>query len=900
MSMRAWALTAWTGVVFVLATLLLVYAGDESAALRKLSASPPSTLQLLTMPLDRCQPGDLRHAVLPIAFAGLLLIYAIFGAPSSTAEKPHPRGRGNRTAENTASPADTAVSWRSCWLEMMALATIALSLASALYNETWLLSRGWILEFSAGCGWAVLLSRVIDRAGVRRILVAGSIVALCAVVMSFQFRSAHHLKEFAWPIGPVTLTAGMAALWTAVALTFLFALGPQISRRQFSPLGILWTVVVLLAVLALFAFANRRGAMLAVMAAAYFTVMVMTWRISTTKKTKLLILASIPVLAGGAILYAAAQSQSSDPRASIPVAYRWVYWKNTFAHLADAPLLGHGPDLFMSRMSSVIGRQRAEMPRVLHGTIDPEAHNEWLQAAFELGLPGALLYLAIPLLAVVLAVKTWLRPVVAVRSKSESPATPEATALLACAAGIVAVLVSEGTSVCLRRGGMNVWYWTLIGLIAGWIRSGAVSIRPSSLAPSRMIARITAITAALALGVLIVGEARGRIAHAQGCLQLDRKDPRAAESLAAAGWRLGAWQAYGARADLGDAQLAAASASAIDPAEAKSRALQAEKTLRELYEIDPAYPGAACRLAQALQLAGDLPAACDVLKQFVTTINSYDMYANYLRLSWCPLEPGDAVACIEHALRDGEWIPSAAGKAATAFESPAISTTWTPRVLAALDAVSRQESSQWANTVTPETIRLEAVRLAAAGDYASADRMQSYAVDAYSRLAQEQSPFRRSSFAEADASLMSARFMFAADPLNPTRALKQIKRAESLALDGIPQRTVANAGQNDERIGGQILPAKFPPRLSPLWRFSALLRLAAGDDIRWVQQRIEWSLPEDRRASTDVAAELGAIASELVKVYARYDESRRPRHFADLAAVAQRFGPPPAPAVPNR
>lgn len=904
MSMRAGVLTAWTSVVFILATLLLSHAGDAGAALREFAGTSPSTLQLLTMPINRSQPSDLRHGVLPIAFAGLLLISAAIGRPSGPASKSAGRPKKERPLDHSAHPLSAISVWTSYWLELLSLATIVLAVVSALYNDSWLLSRGWILEFAAGCGWAILLSRVIDLRGIKQIFIAGSLVAVCAVLMSFQYRQAHHVEYFAWPIGPVTLTAGMAALWAASALAYLFRLLPHSSRTGASPLAILWAMLVLLAVVAALVVAARRGAWLAVLGASFFMAIVMIWRRCRTRGSKLLLLASAPALSALVILYAVAQSRSADPRSSIPVTFRWAYWKNTVARLADAPLLGRGPDMFICKMSSIIGQQRAEMPRVLHGTIDPEAHNEWLQAAFELGLPGALLYLAIPLVAVAFAVKTWLRGAdvnaASARSKSESQIRPDAAMLLACAAGIVAILISESTSVCLRRGGMNVWYWTLIGLIAAWMRQGTSLLR-KAFAPSRRgIARLAAIAAAAALCILLAGEAHRRIAHARGCLLLNRDDRLAAESLAEAGWRLGAWQAIGARADLGEAQLAVARTAPKGSAISTSWASKAAETLRELYRIDPAYPGAVCRLAQALQLAGDLPAACDALERYLATVNVFDMPANYLRVVLCPLDPEHTVACVEHALRDGEWMPGVAAKTAAAFESPAISQSWTQRVLTALDAVSRRDTSQWANTVAPETLRLEAVRLAAIGHFPTADRMETTAVDAYARLAQEQSPYRRSSFAEADASLASAKFMFAADPLNPGRALERIKQAESLALDGIVQRAVVHGDPSSERIGGQVLPAEFPARLSPLWRFSALLRLAAGDDPRWVQQRVEWSLPEDRRTGTNVAAELGAIASELVKVYAHYDESRRPRHFADFAALAQRFNPPAAPAVPNR
>ena len=101
----------------------------------------------------------------------------------------------------------------------------------------------------------------------------------------------------------------------------------------------------------------------------------------------------------------------------------------------------------MAKMSTIIGQRRGHMPRILHGNIDPEAHNEWLQAMFELGLPGGLLYLAIPVAAIGLATRAWLRDTAVIH-----PIT-----LLACASGLIAIVVSESGSICLsaRRHGTS-------------------------------------------------------------------------------------------------------------------------------------------------------------------------------------------------------------------------------------------------------------------------------------------------------------------------------------------------------------------------------------------------------------------------------------------------------------
>jgi hypothetical protein len=91
---RAWALTAWTGVVFILATLLLSNAGDERAIPR--TVAELTALDLLLMPIARAQPAELRLLVLPVGLAGLLLIAALLPAPVAAAGLPSDSSKKSR------------------------------------------------------------------------------------------------------------------------------------------------------------------------------------------------------------------------------------------------------------------------------------------------------------------------------------------------------------------------------------------------------------------------------------------------------------------------------------------------------------------------------------------------------------------------------------------------------------------------------------------------------------------------------------------------------------------------------------------------------------------------------------------------------------------------------------
>ena len=887
MSWRAWALTAWTGVVFILATLLLSNPGDGRTAPR--AAASPTDLELLLMPIARAQPGELRLLVLPVGLAGLLLLSALFPTASRATNDSRSRPREARAVAKGLPPVTTASFVADYWLELLSAATIAFALASTFANDFWIISRGWILQLAAGCGWAILIARMADRRCVERILLAGSVIAVLAIALSFWHRQTYQVEYFSWPIGPVTLSAGMAAIWAAIALSFAIADYPRHLRARISWTRMFWIGAVIISAGAMLVVAARRGAWLAVMGAAGFSAMFVAWRSWPTKRARALVLLTAAAVAALAIGYVVSQSRSVDPRASIPLTYRFIYWKYTIAHLGDAWLLGHGPDSFLCRMSAIIAGQRSRMPHILHGTIDPEAHNEWLQAIFELGLPGGLAYLAITVIALYLATRSWLRP-----DRRES-AVPVSLSIvpLALAAGLLAILISEAGSICLRRGGMNVWYWTLIGAVAAWVRAdsgrsfGAIALSPFA----SKVGRFAAVTAALGLVFVVSNEARRRIAHARGNLHRGHDDLLAAQSLDEAGWRLGAWQALAARADLADAQLAAARSSRFD-------ASQAAATWGELHRYCPAYPGAAFRLAQSQQLTGDTAAACETLKQYLSTINAHDMPANALYAASCPLSPNEFLEHVHRALRDGEWMAAVEQKLNSVFNAPDVSATWGNRVLGAIKAVGADSCAEWADSSAPETLRIEAVRIAAMKDFASAARVQAAAVRAYARLEKENSPYRRGAFAEADASLRHANYLFLAEPLETSRALECLREAERLAIGGLPQRSVAGADPRAEWVGGRVVPAEFPPRLRPLWRFGAMLHLAAGSDSRVVQLRVEWSLPDDKKSPQSSLAQMCAIAAELVDIYSPFESARRPATFANLVTLAnhvRRPAPPPRP-----
>ena len=119
------------------------------------------------------------------------------------------------------------------------------------------------------------------------------------------------------------------------------------------------------------------------------------------------------------------------------------------------------------KTTTALSRQRAEEPRILHGTIDFDGHNEWLQAAFELGIPGALIYIALPISVLVVAGRGWREATGARR-----------IILLALMAGLIEICVAEASSVNLRYSILPGWFWTLMGLTLAISRQGSALREP--------------------------------------------------------------------------------------------------------------------------------------------------------------------------------------------------------------------------------------------------------------------------------------------------------------------------------------------------------------------------------------------------------------------------------------
>jgi hypothetical protein len=234
----------------------------------------------------------------------------------------------------------------------------------------------------------------------------------------------------------------------------------------------------------------------------------------------------------------------------------------------------------------------------------------------------------------------------------------------------------------------------------------------------------------------------------------------------------------------------------------------------------------------------------------------------------------------------GEWGGSAA---------------WQARVAAARVDAGRKPT-EWKDALCPEVLRLEAWRLAAAGQTAAARDMANGAAFATtSPGAEGGTRLARDPAAEADAFATYARLVYLANPRDYRRALEMIEIAEERAMNSVPHVVRSSDRADAEMIGDRIVVSEFPERTESMWQMSALLHLAAGK-TRNLTVRIMGSLPAERRNQAEVNRVLGELAFVLLSDFSRVAPGERPANFDSYAEIVRRYRPEllPGASAPNR
>lgn len=872
-----WLAVAWIILVLAAGTLLLCPqigkpdVGAESA--------PPLRYirQCFTLPIGMLGTTDLRSYVLMVAFVGIGLATALASRRSEPA-----------AASATSSTVRSEPCIGACnAFTVVGVAMLAWGLLSAFINRSWELSIGWWLTAACGVLWASWLSRCVTPAQVARALVGAALVAAVALGATLAHRAQLGFRYVRWPIGPLTTTAVMSALWSAAGVAGLAALVTVPCGNGGSSLrvGRLLAPVLLLALaLPTLFITGRRGALLASVASTLFVVVMSAWR-RWPKRRGLFIAAVVAAAAaGGAFVW----RQSTNPQREVsgPLALRYVYWQEMAHSISRWWLFGVGPDMFAPDMATASAMSRAEMPHVVHGSIERSAHNEWFQAFYELGLVGGLLYVALPLMTMAAAWRAFLR---------SSNAMHRAT-LLALMAALASILVSESSSINLRHAVLPVWYWTILGLTlaAARGRTEPTSCVDSRWMPRPAVGRLLAGVLALIVLLQVVNDVQANRARAMGTQLLGRDDEKAIGYFEIGTGILGAENWLKARFELGVAQsnrlreltrqgsAAATQPAAEDRARVAAAALDAWGTL---YRRCAGFPDAGSRFAEALVNAGRRDDARQLLADYLKRLNPYDAPGNLLFAHLFAESPAEKIACAERAAR-AAGVDLIEGPMQRWLADPAVAAQWQQHVRDAETDVTTRLEPQWSNPLAPETLRIEAARLAALKQIQDAARLQALAAKTYGQLYTDNNPHRRAHRAEQDAWTRAAQYAFDADPGAPEQAWQLAREAERFAVLGIEHEYLARPNLRGEFVGDVVIPVELPDHLRPLWRTSAKMFLAVGRE-KDADVRILSAAPADLRGSVPaLQAFKQQLARELVAAFSTLPAGRRPANFQRLEQLA--------------
>lgn len=788
------------------------------------------------------------------------------------------------------------------WIAAVAAVVTLLSICSAWSNGTAALSWGWIARFVVGAGWALLIARAFSPRMVRQTVAALLALGLVAMLLAIADRADRGLLHFRWPIGPITATAALAAVWTALAATWASMLvierKSQASARRLPFWGtVLFLVLVAAAAVYVLQQTGRRapGLGLAAGVLAGAAIVLRSRFRSRRLDAGFCVLAILAF--GGAAVYCAGQLRSPTRVTSGPVSLRLALWRLSGELIAERPWLGGGPDTFVVEMTNKTAPYRAEAPQFFHGNVDPYAHNEWLQAAAELGLPAAAAYLALPLGLVFLAA----RRRTCCGGSCDSP--EQRAVVVALTAGLVTIVALEFASITLRTPIMPVWYWTVLGLLAAALRTAPPEPQPvlqpvtAERAPGAQDAHVPceerdgavprAIPAKTVVWGLLAAACLGVSWHEVNNA-LVKTDPAAAARRGAGGLRLCADKTIGAwhRA----ARIALAKAEATS---ASGDIQSARAAWKHLYELMPAYLDVPADYAKSLLLAGRTDEARTILRSSLKTgFDPYNVAANTLYAKLLIDDPVGRLRCVQRALRAGEFDESLRAVLLDALAHPDAAQAL-ENDLPKARAVARGEAD--GDSIVDATVELLRVNAAwdmARGRPAEAIADQRLAAEFYERLEETNNRYRRTHAAETDAFLTLARWLYEQAAADYEAAYAAVLLAERYAVLGISHELVAHPEPDQGFVGGVVIPTELPPRLTPLWKLSALLHVVAGHDQDYaLLARVMSSLPPEQRTQDGIRRELARVYAQAYEDLRRLPKDRRPPYFAHVSEMAEQLSP---------
>ncbi len=862
-------------IVLANAAAVLLFSGAESVARMSVSSGggewPPVlalVADLVTLPIPTEGIADIRDAVLPFA-AGLALLLVAAADPSGRGRL----GSGDASSQNavTRESADNGI---VLYFSAAAGAVVLIAILSAAVNQSFDLSWGWIIRFAAGGVWAIVIASSLTFENVRRTWTWLLGVGGLSLILAIAQRADRGYAHFTWPIGPITPTAALAAVWAAMSAA---GLAVKLFYRRLRLAGLLCIAVLGCSVYVLFETGRRAPALgLAGALLAAGAVLVLHAFGSRTARAAVSALVALAIVGGGA--YVVVQYRHGSVGASGPVALRFELWRLSAGLVADRPSLGAGADSFICEMTNAVAPHRGESPHYFHGNVDTAAHNEWIQAAVELGVPGALFYAAIPIGVLLAARRRFEVPVdlpPASATLSVAALADRRTVILSLAAGLTAILITEGGSINLRVSILPVWYWTLIGLLAACCRQEPRQTLFTRVRLGRARGALYAVAGMALLSSAYVDAANACVSRRSGF-----EPPLFGGVRLFAEKTLGAWWAVAQRA----------SAEVAGRPDDAARVDAAVRAWRRLYERIPGWTDVPAQYSAALLAAGSREQARHVLTEAIGPgLNRYQAEANVLYALDATDVAAERFRCMQRALRNSRMTEPMRVLLNDLAETPACQAILRDELPAARMAAAGNEPPS-ADALDIELLRISAFLLLRRGEDDGAIADQRLAAAYTAELEKTNSRYRRAADAETDVHYTLAKMLFERRPADYRAAFEAIRAAEYYAVLGIAHELVADPRPELGYIFGVVVPTEFPERLAPLWRLSALLQIVAEEgamESPLLLTRILSYLPAEERVEAAVRRELASLCREACAYLERVPPGLRPGHYDALRAMVE-------------
>lgn len=779
------------------------------------------------------------------------------------------------------------------WFFTVGVLVFAIAVLSALVNRTGSMSLGWLVMFAAGLTWTMLLATHLDERGVDRILAGVAVLAIASGALAIWHQRSRELLWVGWPIGSVTAAGFVAATWTAlfVPIAWFFRRASKAAPAQAPSLfgGVLRLAAFVMSAWLLWS-TDRRGAMIAAAGAVVLAVVAhLIFCLRSRVRWLVVVFIGISFVAA-TLIYVQRQTAFETGRRRGSVEARWLYWRETAKAMCDRPLLGFGPDAFAAEMSTRFARRRAEVPSEFSADLLNAAHNEWLQSFFELGIPGGLLYLALPTFALL----------VLGRRLGDAADPRQVRRLTMLGAAIAALAIEESTSVIMRSPIGPPWYFTLLGLALAVSSRTTTDARPSAMRPigfGRRIAGPGLAIVGTALVALAVVEFRSAYFHAAGIAAIPAGPDAVVDKLKRAATRLDLQQWFRVRRDIALAQATRAALlqrtvrqAGADPLQDPAARLAGDEAVaawRALFESCPGFKDAAGRLAECLYMVGRPEEARAVLNEMLTRLSPLDPLCNQIMARTAELSFEARMQHVLVAIRGG-LIEGPIQDVLRSIRPELDAWPGWPDRVAAARRCAGLPPGDWTELYAPEILRVETWRVGMNGRFAEARDLAEAATrchDAVRNTTQE-----RGEVPASETWQMLARMTYMADPRDYRKAHQAICQAEERAV-----RSERHVGRKpipgEETVGGELIPTSYPDHFRSMWALSSLLHLAVGH-MNFLEQRIAASLPLEARTSDNVGRMLSELALRLKHDFAAFPPDQRPANYNYYDVLIQRYNSP--------